>query len=108
LSDLPGQIRQEALSVLRGMRLWKLPHTRWEAIAGILASMTAELEAGNLDAVAEATVQLEIAGPVRLDWIGAPPAEEPPPPVRERINRLIHQLSGEDSGKDSGADGDQT
>ncbi len=94
MNDRPDQVREEACSVLADMRQWEISPARWEEIAAILSDLALGLAQNDLDAVAAATIQMELAGPVRLIKIGAQ-AQPPPTPVRERINRLIDQLSGE-------------
>ena len=95
MTDGSAQIQEDALNVLRDVLLWELSPARWEGIAGVLEALAADLELGDLGTLAEATIELELAGPVRITRIGATPTEPPPPPVRERINQLIHSLSGQ-------------
>lgn len=96
MTDHPQQVLQDAVQVLEDLQLWELAPARWEGIAGILEALATEVAAGDLGNLAEATAQLELAGPVRITRIGAVPTEPPPPRVRERINQLIHSLSGKD------------
>jgi hypothetical protein len=96
MTEDPQQVREDAVHVLEDLRLLELSPARWEGIAGILEALAAEVAVGDLSNLAEATIQLELAGPVRLIRIGAVPSEPPPPLVRERINQLIHTLSGKD------------
>ncbi|MFD7135562.1 CATRA system-associated protein [Streptomyces sp. NPDC059894] len=102
LRELPPELREAALVVLRDVRLWRLPPDRWERLARLLDTAAGALRAGDAHRFDQATVDLELAGPVRITRIGdthrgsaresAPtPA---PPPVRERLNHLIHTLSG--------------
>jgi hypothetical protein len=96
MPDQPEQVLQDAVHVLEDLLVWELSPARWEGIAGILDALAAEVADSDLSNLAEATIQLELAGPVRLTRIGATPTEPPPPRVRERINQLIHRLSGKD------------
>jgi|HubBroStandDraft_5_1064220.scaffolds.fasta_scaffold246073_2 hypothetical protein len=95
MTDQP-QVLQDAVLVLEDLLTMELSPARWEGVAGILEALAAEVAAGDLSNLAEATIQLELAGPVRLTRIGAMPTEPPPPRVRERINQLVHSLSGKE------------
>jgi hypothetical protein len=96
-TDDLAEVRRDALSVLRDMLGWRLSTARWEAIAGSVEALAAYLDLGDLAAARDIVIQLELAGPVRITRIGAVPAQPPPPPVRERVNHLIHRLSGGES-----------
>jgi hypothetical protein len=97
VTDHPQQVLQDAVHVLEDLLLLELSPARWEGIAGILEALATEVAASDLSNLTEATIQLELAGPVRITRIGAMPTEPPPPRVRERINQLIHSLSGKDT-----------
>jgi CATRA-associated small protein len=94
VTDQPQQVVEDAVHVLADLLLLELSPARWEGIAGILEALAAEVAVSDLSNLGEATIQLELAGPVRITRIGALPTEPPPPRVRERINQLIHTLSG--------------
>jgi hypothetical protein len=95
---------EAALAVLRDARDWRLPAARWAGIPPILQSLADALDAGDWDGAAEAARQLDLVGTVRITRIGTPPSEPAPPPVRERINQLIHRLSGgQDAARDTGS-----
>lgn len=96
---------QDAISVLQDILDWRLSAARWEAIAGSVEALAACLDLGDLAAAREIVIQLELAGPVRITRIGAIPVLPPPRPVRERVNQLIHRLSGEEN-QAAGADPD--
>jgi hypothetical protein len=89
-----AQVRQDARSVLQDMLSWRLSAARWEAIAGSVEALAAYLDLGDLAAAREIVIQLELAGPVRITRIGAAAPQPPPGAVRERVNQLIHRLSG--------------
>lgn len=89
-----AEVRHDALSVLPDVLSWRLSTARWEAIAGGVEALAAYLDLGDLAGAREIVIQLELAGPVRITRIGAVPQEPPPPRVRERVNELIHRLSG--------------
>jgi len=86
-----GQIRSEALEVLSDAFSWRLADERWRQIARILATMADATESGDVAGLAATTARLELAGPLRIIPIDA---AEPPPPVRDLLNRLVHALDG--------------
>ncbi len=90
LSEFAGA-QEEALEVLLDVLEWRLTEARWQLIDQSLIAMDAALKAGDPAALATAIADLEIAGPVRIIKIGDPQGE-PPPPVRDRLNRLVHSL----------------
>jgi len=68
----------------------------------ILEALADALDSGNPDGILTAASQLDLVGTARVTKIGTPPAEPPPPVVRERINQLIHSLSGgEEAARDA-------
>lgn len=85
------------MDVLEDLLLWELSPARWDGVAGMLDALAAEVADSDLSNLAAATRQLELAGPVRITRIGAVPTEPPPARVRERVNQLIHVLSGRDT-----------
>ncbi len=91
------EVRQDAVSVLQDMLSWRLSTARWDSIAGSVEALATYLDLGDLAAARDIVIQLELAGPVRITRIGALPSQPPPPPVRDRVNQLIHRLSGGDS-----------
>jgi hypothetical protein len=102
--------RAEALDVVSDALQWRLAEARWQAIEQVLIAMDAALAAGNVDALAAATADLELAGPLRITRIGATPVVPPAPAVRARLNRLVHSLGGTSGAQlvepDSGPDDD--
>jgi CATRA-associated small protein len=89
-----GSVRAEALDVISDALSWRLAGTRWAAIEQVLVAMDAALAAGDVTALATATTDLELAGPVRITRIGADPVVPPPPAIRDRLNQLVHSLGG--------------
>jgi hypothetical protein len=110
MTDQQDRIRDDALSVLRDVREWCLPPARWAEVADVVDGLGTSLDLADpeqLAALNEATITLELAGPLRITKIdkSAVPA---PDRVRERVNQLIHELAapgeeGDEQG-DSGAD----
>jgi hypothetical protein len=74
---------------------WELTEVRWNQLTETIDIAIAAHASGDMDALQDATIQLEVAGPVRITRIGATPQVPPPPPVRERVNHLIHALGEE-------------
>jgi hypothetical protein len=89
-----SDVRAEALDVISDALQWRLTNARWEAIAQVLAAMAAALAEGDVAALSAATADLELAGPLRLVKIDATSVVPAPPQIRERMNRLVHSLSG--------------
>jgi hypothetical protein len=87
-------VRAEALDVVAGARRWQTTEARWQAIAQLLAAIEAAVTAGDADALAAATADLELAGPLRIRKIGTIPVVPAPEPVIYRLNRLVHALGG--------------
>ena len=105
MTDQSAQLRDEALSVLRDVLEWSLTPAGWEAVTGTLDSLGTGLDLADPDQLAalnEATIALELAGPVRITRIdkSAVPA---PDGVRDRVNQLIHELTRPE--RSDGADG---
>ncbi|WP_066366960.1 CATRA system-associated protein [Herbidospora mongoliensis] len=87
------KVRNQALAILRQIPDWELTPARWEIVAELLEVADVAVAAGDLDGLDATTVQLELVGPVRMTRLGATPSEPPPPPVRDRLNILVHRLS---------------
>jgi hypothetical protein len=106
-----GDLRAEALEVVSDALQWRLAGERWQAIGQILAAMDAAVAAGDTDALAAATADLELAGPVRITRIGAVPVVPASKPVAYQLNRLVHSLGGtvvpEPADVDPGTDDDR-
>ena len=110
----PGDVlgvRAEALDVISDALQWRLADARWQAIEQVLIAMEAALQADDPEALTAATADLELVGPLRVIRIGATAVVSAPPPVRDRLNWLVHSLGGtmeaqaEEPGQ-AGADGD--
>ena len=84
---------REAAAVLRHVADWELAPSRWDLVDGLLDAMEAALDSGDAEALAAATADLELAGPVRIVRIGSSQPSAAPPLIRERVNQLIHNLS---------------
>jgi hypothetical protein len=92
--DGAAEVRAEALDLLKDALHWHLAEARWQAIEHVLITMDAALTVSDLAALAAATADLELAGPLRITRIGATPVVPPPPPIRDRLNRLVYVLGG--------------
>jgi hypothetical protein len=104
-----AELRSEALDALSDAAAWRLAEARWQAIEQILVAMDAAQASGDMDALAAATADLELAGPLRIIPIGPPPVG-PPPATRDLLNKLVYSLGGvaaqrqEEKPRDPGAD----
>lgn len=89
-----ADVRAEALDVISDALRWRLADTRWPGIEQLLVAMDAAVRTADSEALAAATADLELAGPLRVTRIGAVPAVPAPLPVRDRLNRLVYALGG--------------
>jgi hypothetical protein len=89
-----GGVRAEALDVVSDALQWRLADARWIGIERVLAAMDTAIAANDVAALATATADLELAGPVRIIRIGTVPVGPPPSAIRDRLNRLVHSLGG--------------
>lgn len=109
--DAVAEVKLAALSVLTDVLQWRLPQTHWTRVTEIVQSIDKALSAGDPAALQAATIDLELAGPIRITRIGAPPQVPAPRLVRDRVNIMVASLTDVtcgtdrgDSGKDSGRD----
>jgi hypothetical protein len=91
---IPADVQAEALEAVQDALAWQLAEARWQAIAGILAAMETAFAQSDRDGFEEATVHLEMAGPLRIIRIGATPVVSAPPPVLLQLNHLVLSLGG--------------
>jgi hypothetical protein len=110
MNDQLSQVRSDALVVLRDMLHWRLPPARWEEIKGVLDSLERGLgqelalaDPEQLAALSQATITLELAGPVRITRISAA-GTAMPDAIRDRVNHLIHDLAIPEQPADPRAD----
>ena len=89
-----AEIRADALAVISDALNWRLADGRWRAVGQLLVAMNAAVAAHDPAALAAATADLELAGPVRITRIGATDAVYAAPPVRDLLNQLVHSLGG--------------
>ncbi len=92
-----------AREILEHILKLEMAPARWERLSHLIEIAIGAEAAGDRDGLRHATVELELAGPVRITRIGDSPSVPPPPAVRERVNHLIHALST-DAGRDAGED----
>ena len=103
-----AEMRSEALDVVMDTQQWELTDARWEAIDQILMAMDAALAARDPKALGEATVELELQGPLRIIRIGSNQAVPANQRIRDQLADLVLKLGatsidGNNSGsKDTG------
>jgi hypothetical protein len=103
-SDDIAEVRADALDVLLDALQWQLAEARWQTIEQALAAMDAALTSGDMDELAAATADLELAGPLRI--IPIDPAVGPTPAARDLLNKLVHSLGGVAAGRQRGESAD--
>ena len=99
LSDPDDEIVFDAREVALDILDWQTTEAEWVEIAELLAVVVAAVASGDLAALRTATVGLEALSPERITRLGEKrPVRTPPPePVRERVNRLVHELDDKSS-----------
>jgi CATRA-associated small protein len=100
--DAIAEAKLAALDVLTDVLQWRLPQARWTRVTEIVQSIDKALSAGDPVALEAATIDLELAGPIRITRIGAPPQVPAPPPVRDRVNSMVDSLTDLTAGTDRG------
>lgn len=74
---------------------WELNRERWQEITRVLDSVEDAVRRRDPDDLVADADNLKRLGPVRIVRIGATHRPEPPPPdVRERLVRIVHELHG--------------
>ncbi|WP_330277833.1 hypothetical protein OG205_20465 [Lentzea sp. NBC_00516] len=86
--------RDEILSMLNQVSDLRLSAERWQKVTALLHRMESARAANDLDGMLAVVVELEMAAR-RIPTIGSEPAGPPPPPVRDRLNQLVHALGGD-------------
>lgn len=85
-----------ALDTSSDITKWHLPAGKWETVASLIDTTASAYTTGNVVEFRNATSWLELTSPRRTDLIGTEPTGPPPPPIRDRLNRLIHSLDRTD------------
>jgi hypothetical protein len=96
--------RAKAVRTLRAALAWKLAPARWNLVAELLDLLAEAAQAGDGALLAAAAAELDQVGPVRITRIGSTPKQPAPEPVRERLNHLVHRLSGPADGQSADFD----
>lgn len=95
----------DALEVLTEVPGWSLPLAQWKHISKIVGSIEVAAGKADLAALRNATADLLVVSPVRITRIGAEPKVPPPGRIRERVNRLIYSLTGQQPARGTDVDG---
>ncbi|GIJ48312.1 hypothetical protein Val02_51980 [Virgisporangium aliadipatigenens] len=82
-----------AVRLLRDLAEWRLEPDRWDTVSRSMDAIEGALARGDLGAFRESVAGLGLLGPGRITRLGTPPKEPPPRPVRERADRLVHDLN---------------
>ncbi|MCG5458208.1 hypothetical protein PSH03_003386 [Micromonospora sp. PSH03] len=86
-------VAEETDLLLSRVETWQLPPDRWPAVDAALAEVAGAMAAGDPAALRSAAALLESTGPGRITRLGAEPPQDPPPPIRDRIVRIVHRRS---------------
>lgn len=86
--------RRDALDVLGDALLWQLAAARWRQVDDAVRAMAKALARDDEEAFRRAVSDLEMAGPVRGVGAEQPAADPETESVRERINEMVHTLTG--------------
>lgn len=90
-----AEVYSEALEILGSVLTWHMLRQRWTHAGQAVDALAVAVAADDLPAIVRAIADLELLGPVRLIRIGESDEDKPqtpPEPVRDRVNRLIHEL----------------
>lgn len=92
--DQRDEIREDAREVALDILDWHATEAEWVDIAEVVEAAVEAAATGDDVALRAATVALELASPLRITLVGEEREERNPPPeqVRERVNRLVHEL----------------
>ncbi|WP_454337548.1 CATRA system-associated protein [Streptomyces glaucescens] len=86
---------------------WSLPPGGWLGVDGEIAVLQSALESGDRETADVAALRLSHMAPLRVGRLGEEPLP-PPPPTRERLNRMVHALNADgDTERDGGGDDDE-
>lgn len=105
------ETRSYLLEILGLVLRWERSVSQWDAIERALGEMTIALAADDIKSLTEVAMDVERYGPLRLRTrIGDKPQVRAPAKVRERANRLIHDLDpqGASAGGESSDPGEDT
>jgi hypothetical protein len=91
-----GEAVQDACVILAEVNDWRLPPTDWVELAQLIENMSAAFAAADAKGIYHAIEELDLYTPDRAIPLGADRAVAPaPPPLRERVNQLVHTLGGD-------------
>ncbi|WP_329108014.1 hypothetical protein OG792_05700 [Micromonospora sp. NBC_01699] len=96
----------EMVRTLGDTRKWTLTADQWQEVDQLLVVIENAVAARDTETLRRAGADLELAESVRITRIGSVPRVPPPERVRERVNRLIHSLTGTDAGAPTEKDDD--
>jgi hypothetical protein len=85
----------EVLDLVEDIDEWLLPRARWADVADLIVALSTAADVKDMTSIRSATAELRLISPLRVKLIGEEPAEPPPPPVRDRLNVLLHKLQSE-------------
>jgi hypothetical protein len=92
-SDDGAEIRGDARDIAADVLGWRATEDEWQEIGRLVDALIAAMDARDWPALRTATAALEVASPLRVTRLGDERRNRlpPPEPVRERVNRLVHE-----------------
>lgn len=88
----PALVRR-MLAILRETQNWQRTTGQWQEIDRLIRATEHAFLTDDGTALRRSGDDLEMAGSLRITRIGSAVRQAAPPPVRERINRLVHALA---------------
>jgi hypothetical protein len=91
-----AEISAETSELLAEVLDWRLAPDGWRVVDGLLGAIEDSLARSDAGELAAVTAEIEVlGGPSRIIPVGDPSDPGAPPrSVRDRLNRLVHQLGG--------------
>lgn len=100
-SDFDGGLRSYAIAVIGEIPEWRVTAAAWEYLSELTEAAEAATAERDWLRLREITDEVELASPLRATRLGKQPDKDPqretseqqaPEAVRERVNRLVHDL----------------
>ncbi len=86
-------------AILEEVKEWRLPLTEWTELSELIESIAEALSAADASTLGRLIDELVLHTPERAIPLGADRVVPMPPPLRERVNQLVHTLGGQPASK---------